>query len=133
MQELDLDTRLVSLPDADDNFPRVLSATTDSGCLRLKLDISPDLNWFRGHFPNQPVLPGVVQLHWAVVVARAFFSISGSPREIKRLKFKKVVVPPQELELSVSRPAPDEVQFEFCGPDAQHSLGRLVFPESASC
>ncbi|MDH3613130.1 MAG: hypothetical protein OEU90_10975 [Gammaproteobacteria bacterium] len=133
MQELDLDTRLVSLPDADSNFPRVLSATADSGCVRVKLDISPDLTWFRGHFPDQPVLPGVIQLHWAVIVSRAFFEFSGSPRELKRLKFKKIVTPPRVLELSLRWHASNEVQFEFCGPDAQYSLGRLVFPEGASC
>jgi len=133
MQEFDLDTRLVSLPDADDSFPRVLSVTADSGCVRVKLDISPDLAWFRGHFPGQPVLPGVVQLHWAVIVARAIFELSGTPREIKRLKFKKVVTPPQVLQLSVSRQASNEVQFEFRAHDAQNSLGRLVFAESATC
>lgn len=133
MQELELDTQLVSLPDADDSFPRVLCVSADSGCLRVKLDITQDLCWFRGHFPGQPVLPGVVQLHWAIIVARAFFGFRGSPSEIKRLKFKKVVTPPEVLELFVSRQVSNEVQFEFCSPDAQNSLGRLVFAESVTC
>jgi 3-hydroxymyristoyl/3-hydroxydecanoyl-(acyl carrier protein) dehydratase len=133
MQEIELDTRTVSLPDADDSFPRILSFTADSGFFRVKLDISQDLCWFRGHFPDQPVLPGVVQLHWAIIVACALFDFSGSPREIKRLKFKNIVTPPKLLELSVCQHGPNEVQFEFCSDDAQNSLGRLVFAEKAAC
>jgi 3-hydroxymyristoyl/3-hydroxydecanoyl-(acyl carrier protein) dehydratase len=133
MQDFDLNTRLVSLPDASASFPRVVSVLDESPCFRLRLDISPDLFWFRGHFPDMPVLPGVVQLHWAVIVASAIFEFSDSPLEIKRLKFKNVVVPPQVLELSVSMQASNEVQFEFCSLDVQHSQGRLVFAENAAC
>ena len=133
MQEFDLNARMVSLPDADDSFPRVLSVLDESPCFRLGLDIPRDLSWFHGHFPGQPVLPGVVQLHWAVIVARALFEFPGSPQEIKRLKFKKVVIPPQVLELSISMQGSNEVQFEFSGPDVQHSQGRLVFAENAAC
>jgi len=131
MQEFDLDRRVVGLPDADDSFPRVRSVEADSGYLRVKLDISSDLSWFRGHFPNQPVLPGVVQLHWAVLVAQACFDVSGVPAEIKRLKFKKVFTPPQDLELTVHRHSANEIQFQFCGQGEDYSEGRLVFPNGA--
>ena len=32
----------------------------------IDIHIQSDLSWFVGHFPQQPVLPGVVQTHWAV-------------------------------------------------------------------
>ena len=133
MQVLDLDARSIGLPDANENFPRVLTAAADGFTARFCLDISEDLSWFRGHFPDMPVLPGVVQLHWAVTVARAVFGFSDSPLEVKRLKFKNVVIPPKELELSVRVHAPNEVQFEFHSSDEQYSLGRLVFASSATC
>lgn len=132
MQEFDLDGRPVSLPDADDAFPRIVSVAADSGYVRVMLDISSDLSWFRGHFPQQPVLPGVVQLHWAVLIAQACFDVCGVPMEIKRLKFKKVFTPPQELELTVYLHSRNEVQFGFSGQGEQYSEGRLVFPESLS-
>jgi len=133
MQVLDLDTRSISLPDANDNFPRVLTAAVDGPKVCFGMDISQDLSWFRGHFPDMPILPGVVQLHWAVIVARAVFEFSDSPLEIKRLKFKNVVIPPQELELSVSVHALTEVQFDFHSSDDQFSLGRLVFASGTTC
>jgi 3-hydroxymyristoyl/3-hydroxydecanoyl-(acyl carrier protein) dehydratase len=133
MQVLELDTRPISLPDVNENFPRVLTATVDRPNVCFGLDVSQDLSWFRGHFPDMPILPGVVQLHWAVIVARAVFKFPDSPLEVKRLKFKNVVIPPRVLELSVSVHASNEVQFEFYSPDEQYSLGRLVFAASTTC
>ncbi len=129
MQDFDIDRRLIGLPDADHSFPRVMTLTGDESNVCARLDVSPDLACFRGHFPSQPVLPGVVQLHWAVQVAQACFAIESVPREIKRLKFKHIVVPPQELTLTVTRRGPLEIQFEFCSAATKNSEGRLLFDE----
>ena len=133
MQEFALDNRLVSVPDADHRFPRILSLTDDGHDIRIRVDVSQGLCWFRGHFPNQPVLPGVVQLHWAVIIVQACFGFSAVPTEIKRLKFKKIVTPPQVLELSVSCKSASEAQFAFFTGSEQNSEGRLVFADTASC
>jgi 3-hydroxymyristoyl/3-hydroxydecanoyl-(acyl carrier protein) dehydratase len=133
MQVFDLDHRPVRLPDADKSFPRVLSLTGDESQVFVQLDISPDLDWFRGHFPDQPVLPGVVQLHWAVLVAQACYDLTAAPKEIKRLKFKNIVTPPQLLELTVSLQGSDEVQFDFSHSGARFSEGRLIFTASPAC
>ncbi|MDH3336265.1 MAG: hypothetical protein OER22_05260 [Gammaproteobacteria bacterium] len=133
MQEFALDNRLVSLPDADHRFPRIFSLVEDAPHIRMQVDVSQDLCWFRGHFPKQPVLPGIVQLHWAVIIVQACFGFSAVPTEIKRLKFKKVVTPPHIFELSVSRKSGNEAQFEYHTGSEQNSEGRLVFAETAPC
>jgi len=132
MQEFDLENRVVGLPDADGNFPHVRSVVADAGNLRLTLDVTSDLNWFRGHFPGQPVLPGVVQLHWAVLVATACLDVAGVPTELRRLKFKKVFAPPQDLELTLQKRSSAEIQFRFSCEDEECSEGRLVFPSGAA-
>jgi hypothetical protein len=53
--------------------------------------------------------------------------------EIKRLKFKRLVVPPVTLELFLCRSTENEVQFEFASDGQQHSQGRLVFAPESSC
>ena len=133
MQEFNLDKRLVALPDADHRFPRVLSLLQGEDCIRLRLDVPENLSWFRGHFPDQPVLAGIVQLHWAVLVVQACFGFSGPPTAIKRLKFKQVVTPPEVMELTVSLKSSSESQFRFSVADGENSAGCLVFAESASC
>ncbi len=133
MQIFDLEGRRLTLPEANLSFPQILSLQDDPHGVRLRLEITPELDCFRGHFPDEPVLPGVVQLHWAVLIAQARFDFRGVPAELKRLKFKKIVTPPQELELTVSRRNEREVQFNFDSPDGPNSEGRLVFAETAVC
>ena len=97
------------------------------------MDLSPDLGCFRGHFPGNPVLAGVVQLHWAVTVSLILFEFRDAPLEIKRLKFKSVVTPPRTIELALNRPCGNEVQFEYSSLGQQHSQGRLLFAQDATC
>jgi len=121
------------LLNSDHNFPRVLSRHDDDTHLRLVLEIAPELGWFRGHFPGNPVLPGIVQVHWAVIVSRILYPVGGGPREIKRLKFKSVVTPPRIIELSLCSPTENEVQFDYSSLGHQHSQGRLIFEERIPC
>lgn len=127
------DVSLQDIPQPGPDFPRVLSVFDEPPQRRLLMDISPQLDWFRGHFPGNPVLPGVVQLHWAVIVSLAFFRFRFVPAEIKRLKFKSVVIPPKVLELAVCRAGENEVQFEYASLGQQHAEGRLIFDEDNSC
>jgi 3-hydroxymyristoyl/3-hydroxydecanoyl-(acyl carrier protein) dehydratase len=113
--------------DPEHNFPAILSRIDDYPRHRILLDISPELGWFEGHFPGNPVLAGVVQLHWAVGVSLALFRFSEVPVEIKRLKFKNIVIPPRVLELTLELCNEQEVQFEFTSMGQVHSLGRLIF------
>jgi 3-hydroxymyristoyl/3-hydroxydecanoyl-(acyl carrier protein) dehydratase len=110
-----------------DGLPGVVSVASDVRELSLGLDIPPELGWFRGHFPARPVLPGIVQVHWAVLVSSAYFGLSGVPTVINRLKFKNVIVPPSVVELSVARLTNSEVSFGYTGAGKMYSEGRLVF------
>ena len=109
------------------SFPTVLSHSIDDESLRLVLDIQPDLLWFRGHFPGRPVLPGVVQLHWAVAIAIAYFGIRDVPDQVLRLKFKSIVVPPCTVELTLVRATSTDVRFAYTGDEQQYSEGQLRF------
>lgn len=110
----------------DRGFPQFLDVEQSDDRLVAQLAVLPGLEWFRGHFPGEPVLPGIIQTHWAVQISRAAFDQVTQPQRIKRLKFKQVVVPPQELELLLLRVG-DDVQFAYSSSVGQHSEGRLVF------
>lgn len=121
---------LKRLPLTAQGFPRILSITDDSPQTCILLDVASDLCWFRGHFPGQPVLPGIVQLHWATLVSRGLYGFADVPHEVKRLKFKRVVVPPRNLELRVSQQAEGEVLFRFSSLDDVNSEGKILFSEN---
>jgi len=127
MTDIDHHPLLRRLPTPGGGFPSVLSIGDEPPATRICLDVSEELSCFRGHFPGQPVLPGIVQLHWAVIVCRALYGFSDVPRDVKRLKFNKVVVPPRTLELWLSQPGEHEVQFRFSSDGDENSQGRIVF------
>lgn len=111
------------------DFPRVIAIDEDADGVTLRLDVTPDLSWFQGHFPGEPVLAGIIQTHWAVQAAAVLFGLEGPPQHIKRLKFSNIIVPPRVVELRLARHGDYEVQFQVQGEGLQHSQGRLVFPE----
>ena len=111
-------------------FPNILSRLEDGDTRRYELDISEELIWFRGHFPGYPVLPGVVQLRWAVELSQENFAIRTVPGEVMRLKFKSIIVPPIAVELTLVQLGPSRVQFGYTGQGQEYSQGQLIFPES---
>jgi 3-hydroxyacyl-[acyl-carrier-protein] dehydratase len=96
---------------------------------RFELDISNELIWFSGHFPGYPVLPGVVQLRWAVEMSQQHFGLRTGPSEVMRLKFKGIIVPPRTVELSLTRLSPTVTKFAFSGQGQEYSQGKLIFDE----
>lgn len=120
-------------PKSIHEFPLVLSRLDDFPNHRLLVNITPDLDCFKGHFPDNPILAGVTQLHWAVRASYFLYGFIGAPLEVKRLKFKKVVSPAMVLELALSKMSENEVQFEFASPGQVHSEGRLIFNGEITC
>lgn len=125
-------TRLERLKSSYEGFPDVASVEAETDTVRVVIDVHPELSWFAGHFPGQPVLPGIVQTHWAVLVSRALFGFDEAPPDIKRLKFKNIIVPPRTVTLTLVRHGETEVQFRFASPGEDNSEGRLAFAGPAS-
>lgn len=93
--------------------PQVISVVREtSDRVVLKLNIEADCPWFEGHFPGQPVLPGVIQLRWALQLARLAWPDLGTVSIVSNLKFQKPVLPPAQLRLVLQR---------------HHQTGRLDF------
>lgn len=114
-------------------IPRVLSWVNEQPLHKLLLDISPEMDCFQGHFPGNPILPGIVQLHWAIGFSISLLGFSEVPFDIKRLKFKNIIQPPSVLELVLSKAPTNMVQFQFNSVGQIHSMGCLVFKEDTLC
>lgn len=94
--------------------------------------ISPDLVFFEGHFPGNPILPGVIQLERLVLPqVRLKWPDLGGVRVIRRIKFKNPVRPQQRLRIHVER-AGERVRFRICSetePDLVFSEGTLILEQ----
>ena len=91
---------------------------------KLDFFMDPEIAYFSGHFPEQAVLPGVVQVHWAGELARRLFACSGFST-LSKIKFNNAILPNTRLSLSLSYLA-DVGRVEFCYEDSQQKLSSGV-------
>ncbi|RJG02740.1 AMP-binding protein [Noviherbaspirillum sedimenti] len=95
------------------------------------LEAPPDLAYFEGHFPQTPILPGVVQVEWAMQLARECFALPPLFRGIHALKFKRVICPAMPFSLEMLHdPSKNSVAFRYFSPDGAHASGRLMFGDA---
>lgn len=96
--------------------------------VKLSLTVPPDLLYFDGHFPGSPILPGVVQLDWAIARGRHYFSPPPVFRDVAMLKFQQVITPGATVQLELAwDPAKNSLQFKYLSEAGQHASGRVLF------
>ncbi len=105
-----------------------VSAEERDGEWHLQLLVPLDLAHFTGHFPQTPVLPGVVQVDWAQQLARDLIA-QLPPRfaGMEVLKFQQLVRPGDTLQLTLRFDAErGKLYFAYHNGDAPCSSGRIL-------
>lgn len=113
-----------------------MTKNIDRKSLHAKIDchISSDLSWFVGHFPEQAVLPGVVQTHWAGQLSCALFPV-GDFHQINNLKFKSMILPNTTVTLHlIYKQEKNSVAFRYENSQSESqndifTTGSLLFKE----
>ncbi|WP_445180049.1 AMP-binding protein [Pseudomonas sp. McL0111] len=107
--------------------PEVLEQTQTDGEWNLQLTVPPDLAYFSGHFPKAPVLPGVVQVEWALNLGRQVLNLSGAFAGMEVLKFQRLVRPGDEIQLHLRfEPTRGKLYFTYRNDTATCSSGRIL-------
>jgi len=100
----------------------------DADAAVLVLPLDPDLVAFDGHFPQAKILPGVVQLDWAIHYARQAFAMPPRFERTDALKFQHVARPDDQLQLTLGWDAARSVlSFRYVSDHGVHASGRVVF------
>lgn len=81
--------------------PDVLELTREDNELNARLRLPEDLEFFRGHFDFQPILPAVVQVGWVLTFASEHLPVADSPESLDTLKFRKKLKPGDECSLTL--------------------------------
>jgi acyl-coenzyme A synthetase/AMP-(fatty) acid ligase/3-hydroxymyristoyl/3-hydroxydecanoyl-(acyl carrier protein) dehydratase len=105
-----------------------VSAEARDGEWLLQLQVPLDLAHFTGHFPQTPVLPGVVQVDWAQQLARQLIS-DLPPRfaGMEVLKFQQLVRPGDTLQLTLRFDTErGKLYFAYHNGEAACSSGRIL-------
>jgi acyl-CoA synthetase (AMP-forming)/AMP-acid ligase II len=74
----------------------------DGDVARLTMTLPPTLAWFQGHFPGEPILPGISQVHMAVLLSAEVFGWAPEGSDLTRVKFKDIVRPGETLDLTLT-------------------------------
>ncbi|MBW1636545.1 MAG: hypothetical protein JRJ68_09760 [Deltaproteobacteria bacterium] len=86
-----------------------------------------DSPWFSGHFPGDPILPGIAQLKMVVDLisasGRGRFSLTG----LSRVKFRKIVRPDESLDIQVTcTDKEDQYIFRITSGEEEVCSGRMI-------
>jgi predicted hotdog family 3-hydroxylacyl-ACP dehydratase len=99
--------------------------------LRRAIETAEDLPLWRDHFPDDSILPGIVQLRAAVDTALAAGPAETRLASVERLKFSRPIRPgdPVELVLDLDSAPPTTASFRIECDGTIASSGRLRFAE----
>lgn len=98
----------------------------DSGA-DLDVFFAAESAYFNGHFPMAKILPGAVQLHFAVEFAKKFLKETGALKRVKRLKFSSIIRPCETVSISIKKQNGSSCAFSYSKNGAPCSSGVLEF------
>ena len=108
--------------------PEILDESAGPGRVELTLRVPADLYYLQGHFPDEPILPGVVQVHWAIELGRERFALDSDFKGMEVLKFHRVIKPDTTLHLTIElAEQTGKLHFQYTSEDGKHSQGRVLF------
>ncbi len=113
-------------------LPRILARRQDASHSELDLEVSADCPWFEGHFPIQTILPGVVQIGWAVHFACELHGLQPNVSALEQIKFKRPILPGARLTLHLTPDAGGRrLRYEYRDATTSYSTGILNFGSAA--
>lgn len=108
-------------------LPRITDVRSEGGQVELDLVVEPDLLWFQGHFPGQPILPGVVQLDWALSFACQHLRLAVETARQFQVKYKSGIFPDDRLTLVLAHQSiKNHLSFEYRRGGTVCSSGQVV-------
>jgi 3-hydroxyacyl-[acyl-carrier-protein] dehydratase len=99
-----------------------------------RLSFEPGHPAFAGHFPGQPIVPGVLLLDAAVHAVQQALAAGGDGAagcQVNSAKFLSPVSPGEMLTLSWSATGTGQIRFGIAGPGRQVATGVLSLGSTA--
>ena len=128
--------QLLALLDAPvrPRHPAVRVLERDAARVLLELTVPADLLYLDGHFAAAPVLPGVVQVDWAIHYGARYLGRAGVFAGIQALKFQQMIRPECPVRLELSRDAAKgSLAFRYFSEAGAHASGRILYGPDPAC
>lgn len=115
-----------AMVDSAPSEPVVREIRLIDGKIELAIHLLPSLIYFRGHFPGFAIFPGVVQVDWAMLLARRYLGMPAGAARAMRVKFAKPIRPSADLTLALDYDRADKLlHFEYRDRDYTYGSGRI--------
>ena len=106
-------------------LPSITAIEQNNDEVLLKLIMNADLKCFQGHFDDVAVVPGVVQLDWAITFAREYLAMQGDVVDISVLKFQQLLLPEMNVQLKIIKKTAQKFTFNYYLADDKFSSARV--------
>jgi 3-hydroxymyristoyl/3-hydroxydecanoyl-(acyl carrier protein) dehydratase len=106
-------------------LPTIKAVEQDNDKVILSLFINVDLRCFKGHFDDASIVPGVVQLDWAMTFARKHLAMHGDVLNVSVLKFQNLLLPAMEVRLEIIKKSATKLTFSYYMDDDKFSSARV--------
>jgi 3-hydroxymyristoyl/3-hydroxydecanoyl-(acyl carrier protein) dehydratase len=107
--------------------PEIRAVRRSGDAVEIDLHVPETLPLFADHFPRMGMLPGVVQVDWAVRCGVQHLGVAGNFRALRNLKFVNPIRPGADVTLRLARDSADSLTFEYRGARRAYSTGRVLF------
>ena len=98
-----------------EDFYKIVDISENKNEIHAVVELNSNHPVYDGHFKEQPVVPGVMQLQIVKEILEYQLNQELFMNDIKQVKYLKPIVPNNNLELkiSISRKKPNELYFVF--------------------
>ena len=109
-------------------WPDFLECQLEDRELRIVGLLRDDVYWLQGHFPGDPILPGIAQLNWVIELGSELLGIEGRFRGVSGLKFQHIMQPGDLFTLCIEYSREKQrLKFEYQRKGGYYSQGRVEF------
>jgi 3-hydroxymyristoyl/3-hydroxydecanoyl-(acyl carrier protein) dehydratase len=102
----------------------VLDEHVDEDSIEQLCVVPEDLSCLPDHFPGLPIVPGVMQVDWALDLAATLFGGTLDVREIGALKFRAPLGPGGQFRMKVERTGRETISFRVWDERHEFASGR---------
>ncbi|MBY4676112.1 AMP-binding protein [Marinobacterium arenosum] len=110
------------------SWPEVIDERVVDDQVKVRCVVPGNLIYFDGHFEGNPILPGIVQVHWAEYFGRHLLPVKGTFVRLEVIKFQQVVPPNTTMEITLQYDeSRQKLIFKYESEKGVHSSGRICF------
>ncbi|RHW75790.1 thioester dehydrase [Colwellia sp. RSH04] len=109
----------------EQRLPTITQVEQETDKLVLALTIDAELRCFKGHFDDAAIVPGVVQLDWAVTFAKTYLTMQGDVQDVGVLKFQNLLLPNTQVQLEIIKKSSAKFTFSYTAEDEKYSSARV--------